>query len=399
MPNRPAAHDLLFAYDFPPMGGGIARWMAELALGYPADSLTVSTGRLDGAAITDRLLPQRIDRIRIHADRLRTVPGLLAWGSRAVRLAREPGARFAWCDSVRPAGYVARWAFERTGLPYGIITHGGDLLTLRARIARRPIKRRVMRSILGGAAVYVANSQWTAARCRELLGEFGLEAAASRVRVVPLGTDPARWRFDPAGAAEFRRRRGLPNGRWIVTVARLVEYKGIDDGIRLLASLINDHPDLHYAVIGRGPYQSMLRALSEELDVTDRVHLLTDVGDDELSAAYSIGEIYLGLTRETATDVEGFGISFIEAAACHLPVVATRSGGIPDAVKDGETGLLFDSGDLAGLREGLDRLLREGAVARRMGAAGRALVERYYNWARVVTDMRAIALENGRISF
>jgi phosphatidylinositol alpha-1,6-mannosyltransferase len=229
-----------------------------------------------------------------------------------------------------------------------------------------------------------------------LLGEFDLEAAASRVRVVPLGTDPARWRPDHAAAVEFRRRRGLPDGRWLVTVARLVEYKGIDDGIRMLASLIGDHPTLHYAVVGRGPHESALRALSEEVGVAGRVHLLTDVGDDELCAAYSLGEIYLGLTRETETDIEGFGLSFVEAAACGLPVVATRSGGIPDAVNDGETGLLADPGDLAGVAAAVDRLLRRPDVAHRMGATGRERVERHLNWDRVVREMREIAAEQGR---
>lgn len=392
------SHDLLFAYDFPPMGGGISRWMAQLALGYPADTLTISTGMLDGAAVTDRRLPQRVDRIQVHSDRLRTVPGLLAWSRRAVRLAREPGARFAWCDSVRPSGYPARWAFQREALPYGIIMHGGDLLTLGARVAHRPFKRRVMRAILGDASVYVANSHWTAARGRGLLSELDLDAASSRVHVVPLGTDPVRWRPDAAAAAAFRRRRGLPAGPWLVTVARLVEYKGIDTAIRVLALLAADHPAVQYAVIGRGPDATRLRALSAELGVSDRVHLLTDVDDDELVAGYSMGDIYLGLTRETPTDVEGFGISLVEAAACGLPVVAARSGGIPDAVSDGETGALVEPGDVAGVVVALDQLLKRPDVARRMGHAGRELVERHLNWDRVVRDMREIAATFGRSS-
>lgn len=396
MPSPPCDHDLLFTYDFPPMGGGIARWMAAVASGYPRGALTVSTGTLPGSAAADASVPQHVDRIAIHSERLRTVQGQLTWSRRANILARDPAVRFAWCATVRPAGFPAHWAFRRTGLPYGIIMHGGDLLTLRARIARHPLKRRLMRSILGDAAVWVANSEWTAARCRELLREIDLDSAAPPVRVIPLGTNPEHWRADPMAAVAFRRRRGLPAGRWLVTVARLVEYKGIDDGIRVVARLLKDHPDLQYAVIGRGPDASRLRALSAELGVTDRLHLLTDVGDDELAAGYSIGDIYVGLTRETPTDVEGFGISFVEAAACGLPVVAVRSGGIPDAVNDGETGLLFRPGDLPSVAAGVDRLLRQPDLARQMGQAGRERVERYLNWDRVVSEMREIAAERGR---
>ncbi len=372
--------------------------MAALADGYPHGSLTVSTGTVAGAAAADALSPQRVDRLLVPVDRLRTLIGVLTWSRRAVTLARDPAARFAWCDTIRPAGYAAHWAYRRTRLPYGILVVGNDLLTLQARIAGSRFKRRLVRSLLGDAAVFVAISQWTAERCRLLLRELDLESAARRVRVVPLGTDPVRWRADPAAGAEFRRRRGLPDGRWLVTVARLVEYKGIDTGIRLIARLRNDHPDLHYAIIGRGPQEAALRALATKLGVADRVHLLTDVADAQLPAAYSIGEIYLGLTRETLLDVEGFGISFAEAAACGLPVIAARSGGIPDAVADGETGVMVDPHDLAGIEASVRNLLGDRILSRRLGAAGRERVERYLNWDRVVREMRAIASEFGRVS-
>ena len=392
----PAERDLLFTYDFPPMGGGIARWMAAIACRYPAGGLTVSTGTRPGSSAVDAALPQQVDRIAVNAERLRTVFGQLAWSRRAVSLARDPAVRFAWADTVRPAGYPAHWAWRRTGLRYGIIMHGGDLLTLRKRIAHHPVKRRVMQSILGGASVYLANSEWTAGRCRALLGEIGLAAAAVRIRVVPLGTNPAVWRRDAGAAAAFCRRRGLPAGRWMVTVARLVPYKGIDTAIRVLARLRPTHPDLHYAVIGRGPDAGRLGALSAELGVADRFHLLTDVEDAELVAAYSIADVYAGLTRETDADVEGFGISFVEASACGVPVVASRSGGIPDAVTENVTGLLFDAEDQLAIAAAVDRVLTEPGLAERLGAAGRERVERYLNWDRVVGEIREIAARLAR---
>ena len=396
MPDRRPPHDLLFAHDFPPMDGGIARWMAALADGYPPGTLTVSTGAFPGSAAADAASPQRIDRVPVPVNHLGTMLGGLRWSRRAITLARDPAARFAWCDTIRPAAYTAQRAFRRTHLPFGIMVVGNDLLTLRVKVARHAVRRRLMQSILGQASIFVAISEWTAAECRILLGELDIEAAADRVRVVPLGTDPARFRIDPAGAASFQSRRGLPDGRWLVTVARLVEYKGIDTAIRVLARLSNDYPDLQYAVIGRGPHEAALRALAAGLGIGERVHLLTDVTDDELPAAYSLGECYVGLTRETAIDVEGFGISFAEAAACGLPVIGARSGGIPDAVVDGETGILVDPSNAAAIEAAMRRLLGDPALARRMGAAGRKRVERYLNWGRVVQEMRAIAEEFGR---
>ena len=397
MAGTPGGHDILFARDFPPMDGGISRWMAAIADRYPPDGLIVSTG---GGPLSDASISQRVDRIATPVDRLRTLPGHLAWSRRAIRLASGPAARFAWCDTIRPAGYTAHRAYRSTGLPYGIMVVGNDILTLRAKLGRgglgQRIKRRIMRAVLGDAAVLVAISEWTAARLRELLIELDLGAAGARVRVVPLGTDPVRWHADPEAAAAFRRRRSLPAGRWLVTVARLVDYKGIDTAILLLAALAPEFPELQYAVIGSGPDEARLLALAASAGVADRIHIMTDVTDAELPAAYSMGEVYLGFTRETALDVEGFGISFAEAAACGVPVIATRSGGIPDAVVDGETGLLLAEGDLAGMTAALHRLLTDPLEARRMGTAGRARVERYLNWDRVVREMREMAAELGR---
>ena len=389
-------HDLLFTFDFPPLGGGIARWMEELARGYPPGTLRISTGTMPDQEEIDAALPNPVDRVGIPSSRLKTMQGLLLWSRRAGALARDPAARFSWCGNLRPAAYPAKWAWERSGLPYGILVHGGDVLQLGPKLARSRLKRRTWRPILNSAATFVANSNWTADRLRSLLAELKLDAAIGRVRVVPLGTDPDRFAPAPQAAAALRARRGLPEGRWLVTVARLVPHKGIDTAIEVMSHLATEHPDLHYAVIGRGTHEGALRALAEELGVADRVHLLTDVSDAELPAAYALGDIYLGLSRESGLDAEGFGIALLEAAATGLPVVAGASGGIADAVAAGETGILVDPLDVEGAADTVRHLLADQVLAQGLGAAGRARVQQRFTWARVVTDLRAIAAELGR---
>src|SRR4029077_16877927 len=108
----------------------------------------------------------------------------------------------------------------------------------------------------------------------------------------------------------------------LVTVARLVKYKGIDTAIRVVAALRDAHPDLHYLVVGHGEYETALRSLAYAMNLEQRIHFLTDIADGDLPAAYAHADLCIGLTRQTDTDVEGFGISFVEAAASGLPVVA-----------------------------------------------------------------------------
>ena len=384
--------DLLLSFDFPPMGGGIARFLGELALRYPPGRLLVSTGQLDGGPESDARFPNPVDRLSVPSRRLKTLAGLIRWSRRVTSLIQEYHAAFVWCGNIRPAAYPAKWAHERSGIPYGVLTYGSDLLTLRQNYLGSRVKRAAARTLLGSAEALVAISRWTHDQACLVLRELGLEQHTGRVRVVPLGTDPAAFKpgLDPA---RFRAAYGLPAGRWLVTVARLVPHKGIDTTVRALGLLAAGYPDLRYAIVGQGSYQPSLRALAREAGVEERVHFLTGIADAELPLAYALADIYVGVSRQTSRDVEGFGISLLEASASGKPVVAGRSGGMADAVRDGETGLLVDPEDPADVARAIGALLADAGRRAALGAAGRRAVERFYNWPRVVEALRAISSE------
>ncbi len=385
----PDAH-LLLSYDFPPMGGGIARWMGEIALRYPPGTLTVSTGGYPSSETTDGRFPNRIDRLSLPSERLRTVQGLVRWSVRVAKLARSTHAQFVWCGQLRPAAYPARWVAATAGIPYGVVVHGGDLLGLNRHL-RSARKRPVIRALLSGAATIVANSGWTAALARSVGRELGLDVE-QRLRVIPLGTDPSVFR-PGLGASQVRAAYGLPEGRLLVTVARLTPHKGIDTGIQCLAALAGDIPDLHYAVAGAGPDQRRLEALADDRGVGDRVHFLGRVSDADLPGLYNAGAVYLAPSRQESRDVEGFGIAIAEASACGLPVVVGKSGGTSEMVEDGVTGVLVDAGDPQAYAGAVRSLLAEPERAVAMGAAGRQAVKRFFNWDRVVDAMRSLGRE------
>jgi phosphatidylinositol alpha-1,6-mannosyltransferase len=385
---------LLLTYDFPPIGGGIARWMAELAKRYPAGSLVVSTGQCGDSSDVDAGFPNRVDRLGIPSRRLRTIQGILLWSRRVAVLARSTDAEFIWCGNVKPAAYPAKWTMERTGVPYGILFHGGDLLILQHQIHQSAVKRTAAAALLSSAAVLVANSDWTRDRCLTVLSELDIDVPEDRVRVVPLGADPAFFRPGLA-TDDVRARYGLEGGRWLVSVARLTRHKGIDTALKALARLRPRYPDLRYAVVGSGEEREALEAEARELGVADQVRFLTDVPDRDLPALYNCADIYLGVSRLMEQRVEGFGISLAEASACGIPVIAGRSGGIPAAVRDGETGLLVDADGVDPVVEAVSGLLGDPARRARLGAAGRRAVESHYNWDRVTADLRRIGHELG----
>src|SRR2546426_330580 len=143
---------LLLAQDFPPMGGGIARLLGELARRYPRGELIVSTPQNPDANEVDAEFGGAVDRLPMSRRFTKTLPGLLLWSRRATGLARQHRVRFVYCGNMKPAGYPARWVYERTHVPYGVFLYGADLLSEQHKYHSSKFKRRSARAILGGAA-------------------------------------------------------------------------------------------------------------------------------------------------------------------------------------------------------------------------------------------------------
>jgi phosphatidylinositol alpha-1,6-mannosyltransferase len=197
--------------------------------------------------------------------------------------------------------------------------------------------------------------------------------------VIPPGVDTARFRpLDQAAKAAMRSRLGLPHeGRLVMSISRLVRRKGMDVLIRAAALLAPARPDLCVAIGGGGRDRDRLERLAR--DTGAPVRLLGRVPDEDLPGAFACADVFAMLCRDrwARLEQEGFGIVFVEAAACEVPQVAGDSGGARDAVIDGETGILVRRpGDPTEVAAALARLLDDDSLRRRMGVAGRARVVR-----------------------
>jgi phosphatidylinositol alpha-1,6-mannosyltransferase len=233
--------------------------------------------------------------------------------------------------------------------------------------------------------VAVANSRWTGDLARSVLERLGRPDLP--VEVVPLGTTPSHFR-PGVDTTAVRTRYGLDGGGpWLLTVARLEWHKGIDTVIKALPAVRAAHPAARYAVAGVGPRLPHFERLARELGVADAMRFLGAIPDADLPAVYNAADLYVGASRRHELLVEGFGISLVEASACGLAVVGGRSGGVPDAVRDGETGILVDPEDPRAVAAGITELLGDAERRRRLGAAGRRAVETFYNWDRVAADL------------
>lgn len=382
---------LFVTQDYAPDRGGMARRHVELCrrFGDATNSMAVSTVANAEAAQFDAAEDYTIVRQPFGFSRANRFSNQIRWARSLVTDWKDVDA--IHCGNIRPVGYSVYWAHRRLGIPYLLYVNGGDLLRERRKSASL-LKRLTAREIFSGAAGVVATSSWVAELSADVMREVGVTNPPP-VAAIGLGTDPAH--FSPArNSGTLRERWGIGDAPVLLTVARLVPHKGQDAGIRVLAELQEEFPELRYVLVGDGHYEGDLRRLAAELGVAGRVIFAGNLSDDELPEAYATSTVYLGLSRiDREINAEGFGISFLEAAASGVPSVAGDSGGVSSAVLDGETGFLVSPADVGAAASKVRLLLAEPSLRKAMGAAGRTAVETHFNWDRVAHDTRRFTLD------
>jgi glycosyltransferase involved in cell wall biosynthesis len=198
-----------------------------------------------------------------------------------------------------------------------------------------------------------------------------------RRRLLDKGYSERKVRTHPIGVdtEKFRPAERVYDEQYILCVGRHVAKKGIDVLLRAFSRLTKKHAALSLLQVGSGPLTGTLRTLARTLGIEAKVRFLGVQPHDRVAELMRGARVFALPSQEAWNgDSEGLGIVFNEASACGIPVVATRHGGIPEAVIDGETGLLVAERDDAALAEKLDMLLSDAALARRMGRRGREYV-------------------------
>ena len=257
-------------------------------------------------------------------------------------------------------------------VPYVILSHGNDLYYL-----GNWMDKPVAYQLLQNASLVLSNSYVTAVRVRQK-GYHG------PVQVLHPGVDTNEFRPD-IDASEIGRRYNLGERKVILSVSRLVARKGHDRVLRALPSVVRQIPDVLYLIAGRGEEEARLRALVAELGLEHYAVFAGYVKQEVLPALYCACDLFVmpSFERESGVDYEGFGIVFSEANACGLPVIGGRSGGMTDAVIDGETGLLVDPHNVDAIASAIIRLLANRELSRRLGENGRRRVKQELSWEKV----------------
>ena len=346
---------LLVTNDFPPKIGGIQSLLWEWWRRLPPEQVTVLTTPHADAAPFDAACRFRIERVREPV----LLPHLLTV-RRVHALAASCGADLVVLDPALPLGLVG----PSLELPYDVIVHGAEV-TVPGRL---PMTRPMLGRVLRRARHVVAAGGYPAAEAEHAAGR------SLPITIVPPGVDVDRFRpltHDQRRAA--RQHLGFePDAELVVGISRLVPRKGFDTAIRAVARLASSRPRLCLAIGGAGRDASRLEGLARQLGAP--VRFLGRVPHDDLPLLYGAADVCTMLCRNRwgGLEQEGFGIVFLEAAACGVPQIAGQSGGAAEAVAHEVTGVVIDPpDDVDAVAEAMVRLLDDHELRQRMGEASR----------------------------
>jgi len=291
---------------------------------------------------------------------------LVASGWQAVRMARawQPHIVLAGSGLTAPAALLAARAAKARACVY---LHGLDAAV------QHPAYRAVWHPAIRRMDVVIANSQPTSALAR------ALGVAGDKITIVHPGVQLPATPQAPQALHAFRQRHGLGDASILLSVGRLTERKGLRQFVQhALPAIVQAAPDTLLAVVGDAPTDSLLagvqtrasiQAAADAAGIGQHLRFLGVVTDPaELACAYEAASLHVFPVRQLAGDPEGFGMVAIEAAAHGLPTVSFATGGVVDAVAQGQSGRLVEPGDYAALAQAVTQTRGDGVGAWRDGA-------------------------------
>lgn len=265
-----------------------------------------------------------------------------------------------------PTGLVGHWLARRLRLGHVLTAHGTYGVIWHARFLDRLLYRRVLSS----ASLVCPVSSGTAGLMRQYFGP-----ALQRTRLQPILNGNTFTQRVPSQAALERKFPAIPT---LLSVGDLKPRKGQDVSLAAFARVRARLPQARYYLVGslgQNSYAQSLQAYVHEQGLEGAVTFLGVISAEALAQHYQGASLFVLTPRQVGLSFEGFGLVYLEAGAYGLPVVGTRTGGVPEAVIDGQTGLLAEPEDVAGVAEAILRLLGDGELTRRLGQQNRLWAE------------------------
>jgi phosphatidylinositol alpha-1,6-mannosyltransferase len=255
-------------------------------------------------------------------------------------------------------------------LPFIVSLHGYDVLAAQ----KTPWKKYWLLKILNRAKAIIVNSKFTESKVLKL----GI--SANKITIVYPCPNIKPENLIPAERQALKTELELHGKKVLLSVGRLVPRKGFDKVIEALPEVIGQVPNLQYLIVGNGKYKDELEKSALKLKVLDHLTICEDIPDTNLPSYYDMADVFIMPARQIGSDVEGFGIVYLETNSFGKPVIAGKSGGASEAVLDGQTGVLVDPEDVSQIARAIINLMTNDEYAMKLGAQGKERVLKEFQW-------------------
>ena len=361
---------LFVTNDFGPRAGGIETFVIGLIERRPYGQTIVYTSAQTGSEEYDKAWKSDFG-VTVIRDRAKILLPTPRVARNLARIIKESNIQVAAFGAAAPLGLLSA-SIKRAGVRKTVaLTHGHEVWWAKVfpfNLALRKIGSSV------DSLTYLG--EFTKQAISKSLSKL---SAQKMVKIAP-GIDIDH--FSPQDSSLLRKELKLDDKRVIVSVGRLVHRKGQDHLIQSMPEILKSIPDAHILMVGQGPYLSHLKKLVQNLNLGEHVSFIGRIQYAQLPLYICAGDIFAMPSRSRffGLEVEGLGIVYLEASACGLPVIAGSSGGAPDAVLDGVTGVVVDGEDNQDIAAAAIKLLKDLEGSRAMGLAGREWIIKNWRW-------------------
>ena len=369
--ERAVSNPVLFVTnDFGPRAGGIETFVIGLIERRAFGSTIVYTSAQDDSEEYDQRW-KRDFGVTVIRDRSKILLPTPRVARNLKRVIKQEGIRVAAFGAAAPLGLLSA-SMKSAGVRKTVaLTHGHEVWW--AKIFPFTFAIRRIGATIDSLTYLGEFTQKAISR------SLSKQAVKQMVKIAP-GIDVEH--FSPQDSSELRQELGLDEKKVIVSVGRLVHRKGQDHLIESMPEILAKVPNAHLLLVGRGPYLEHLAKLVVVNKIENHVSFIGRVQYAELPRFICAGDVFAmpSRSRFAGLEVEGLGIVYLEASACGLPVVAGNSGGAPDAVLEGVTGLVVDGTNNTQIADAIITLLTNPQKCKEMGNAGQAWIKENWRW-------------------
>ena len=346
---------LLFTIEYPPFKGGVSNYYGNLIKYWPEKDNIKVLNNNSGALLCNKIWPKWLPAF---------------W--QFVKLNKQEKFDHIIVGHLLPLGIILYIYSIFNKVSYSVIIHGMDI----NYALRKNRKRIISLKILKKAKHIFCPNSYTAGLVKDFIGQEN----HGKVKVINPGID-ININFNKYQNEEILKKYNLQDKIVLFTISRLVKRKGQDKVIEALKKIYMVNSDIHYFIAGKGENEAYLKEIA---GICPNIHFLGSLSDDEKWQWLKSSDIFIMPARDIEGDFEGFGIVYLEAALASLPVIGGNSGGVKDAIIDGETGLLVDSQSVDDIAGAILKLAQDTKLRKRMGVQGRERAVRDFEWSKQI---------------